>query len=222
MADATTQPPAGLSRDAEEAGFYHEAGLSASWVGTRLALGALSFGFGSFLFAYFYLRSLNSHGRWYPPTLTHPHLWAGTLIAGLAVVSAASSAVALQRLKTGHKADWQRGAMVALVLGLAATGTQIWELLSLPFWPGAAGFASVFTGFYPVYLVIGLAAMAWLQTLRMRCRAIPPAAFTEQPPTYVEAFAVQRFQASLSAFTLVWNYLAAVAVVAWVLFYLIP
>jgi hypothetical protein len=32
---------------------------------------------------------------------------------------------------------------------------------------------------------------------------------------------VQRFQAALSAFTVVWNYLAAVAVVAWVLFYLI-
>jgi hypothetical protein len=37
----------------------------------------------------------------------------------------------------------------------------------------------------------------------------------------VEAFAVQRFQASLSAFTVVWNYLAVVAIVAWVLFYLV-
>jgi hypothetical protein len=138
------------------------------------------------------------------------------------VVSAAIATAALQRLKAGHKADWQRGSAVALVLGLGAAGTQIWDLLNLPFWPGAAGFASVFTGFYPVYLFIGLGVMAWLQTLRMRCRAIPQAAFTEQPPTYVEAFAVQRFQASLSAFTLVWNYLAAVAVVAWVLFYLIP
>jgi heme/copper-type cytochrome/quinol oxidase subunit 3 len=222
MAEATTQPPAGLNRAAEEAGFYHEAGLSAVWVGTRLALGALSFGFGSFLFAYFYLRSLNSHGLWYPPSLTHPHLWSGTLITGLIVVSAATSTIALQRLKAGHKADWQRGAAVTLVLGLGAAGTQIWDLLNLPFWPGAAGFASVFTGFYPVYLFIGLGVMAWLQTLLMRCRAIPRAAFTEQPPTYVEAFAVQRFQASLSAFTLVWDYLAAVAVVAWVLFYLIP
>jgi heme/copper-type cytochrome/quinol oxidase subunit 3 len=222
MAEATTQPPAGRSRAAEEAGFYHEAGLSAVWVGTRLALGALSFGFGSFLFAYFYLRSLNSHGLWYPPSLTHPHLWSGTLIMGLIVVSAATATAALQRLKAGHKADWQRGASVALVLGLGAAGTQIWDLLNLPFWPGAAGFASVFTGFYPVYLFIGLGTMAWLQTLLMRCRAIPGDAFTEQPHTYVEAFAVQRFQASLSAFTVVWNYLAAVAVAAWVLFYLIP
>jgi hypothetical protein len=63
--------------------------------------------------------------------------------------------------------------------------------------------------------------MVWLETLIMRARHIPEIAFVEQPPTYVEAFAVQRFQASLSAFTVVWNYLAVVAIVAWVLFYLV-
>jgi hypothetical protein len=55
----------------------------------------------------------------------------------------------------------------------------------------------------------------------MRCRAIPEISFIEQPPTYAEAFAVQRFQAALSAFTVVWNYLAVVAIVAWALFYLL-
>ena len=217
----TSAEPAGLSPEAEEAGFYHEAALNATWTGARLAMGALSFGFGAFVFAYFYLRSLNSHGRWYPSTLTGPHLWAGTLIMGLIVVSAAVQTAVLQRIKAGHKTAWQRGALVALVLGLAAVGLQIWELLNLPFFPGAAGFASVFTGFYPVYLVIALMAMIWLEMLIMRARQIPEIAFVEQPPTYVEAFAVQRFQASLSAFTVVWNYLAATAVVAWVLFYLV-
>ena len=55
----------------------------------------------------------------------------------------------------------------------------------------------------------------------MKARAIPEISFVEQPPTYAEAFAVQRFQASLSAFTLTWNYLAVVAIIAWILFYLI-
>ena len=140
---------------------------------------------------------------------------------GLIVVSAAVQTAALQRIKAGHKAAWQRGAVLALVLGLAAVGLQIWEMLYLPFFPGAAGFASVFTGFYPVYLFVALVVMIWLEILVMRCRPIPEMSFVEQPPTFVEAFAVQRFQAALSAFTLVWNYLAAVAVVAWVLFYLI-
>ena len=63
--------------------------------------------------------------------------------------------------------------------------------------------------------------MVWLEMLIMRCPGHPEISFVEQPPTYAEAFAVQRFQASLSAFTVVWNYLAVVAVVAWVLFYLV-
>ena len=68
MTDTTTPPP-DLDPDAEEAVFYHEAALNASWTGIRLALGALSLGFGSFIFAFFYLKSLNSHGLWYPAGL---------------------------------------------------------------------------------------------------------------------------------------------------------
>jgi heme/copper-type cytochrome/quinol oxidase subunit 3 len=211
----------GITPEAEEAGFYHEAGLNASWTGVRLALGALSFGFGAFGFAYFYLRSLNSHGRWYPDTLTPPHLWAGTLIMALIVASAILQTAVLQALKAGRKTAWQRGAAVALTLGLAAVGLQVWELLTLPFHPGAAGFASVFTGFWPVYLFVALLVLLWLETLLMRARQIPVLSFVEQPPTFAETFALQRFQAALSGFTVVWNYLAAVAVLGWVLFYLV-
>ena len=207
----------GITPEAEEAGFYHEAGLNASWTGVRLALGALSFGFGAFAFAYFYLRSLNAHGRWYPGTLTPPHVWAGTLI----VASAILQTTVLQALKAGRKTTWQRGALAALGLGLAAVGLQITELLTLPFHPGAAGFASVFTGFYPVYLFIALLVLIWLETLLMRARQIPELSFVEQPPTFAETFALQRFQAALSGFTVVWNYLAVVAVLGWVLFYLV-
>ncbi len=220
MAEATA-PPAGLSRAEEEAGFYHEAALNASWTGARLAVGALSFGFGAFVFAFFYLRSLNSHGLWYPAGFHGPQLWLGSLIMGLIVVSAAAQTLVLQRLKAGGRAAWQQGAVLALILGLGAIGLQIWQLESLSFWPGASGFASVFTGFSPVYLAVALGAMVWLEILIMRCRAIPEISFIEQPPTYAEAFAVQRLQAAMSAFTVVWNYLAAVAVIAWVLFYLL-
>jgi hypothetical protein len=79
----------------------------------------------------------------------------------------------------------------------------------------------VFTGFYPVYLFVALLVLIWLETLLMRARHIPALSFVEQPPTFAEAFALQRFQAALSGFTVVWNYLAAVAVLGWVLFYLV-
>jgi len=216
-----TVPPAHLDRTAEEAVFYHEAALNASWTGIRLALGGLSLGFGSFIFAFFYLKSLNSHGLWYPAGFHGPQPWLGALIMALIVASAVVQTIVLQRIKGGHKAAWQAGAVVALVLGVAAVGLQIGQLLKLPFLPGASGFASVFTGFWPVYIMIALAALTWLEILIMRCRAIPEISLVEQPPTFAEAFAVQRFQAALSAFTVLWNYLAGVAVLAWVLFYLV-
>jgi hypothetical protein len=138
------------------------------------------------------------------------------------LVSAGVHYAALQQVKAGNKRLWQIGAVVALLLGVAAIVLQILELLFLPFWPGSSGFSSVFTGFYPVLIVVLLSAMIWLETLLARARFIPAISFVEQPPTYKEAFAVQRFQASLSGFTTVWNFLAVVAVLFWVLFYVIP
>jgi len=220
MAETTARPPEAISPAEEEAVFYHEAALNSSWTGVRLAVGGLSFGFGAFVFAFFYLRSLNSHHLWYTSG-THPTVWVGTLIMALIVASAAIQTLVLQRIKAGNKAVWQAGAIVALVLGLGAVSMTIWQLADLSFWPGASGFASVFVGFYPIYLTIAFCAMVWLEILIMRARAIPQISFVEQPPTYAEAFAVQRFQAALSAFTLCWNYLAVVAILAWILFYLV-
>ncbi len=221
MAETTAQPPAGLSRAEEEAAYYHEAGLNAAWTGARLAAGGLSFLFGAFFFAFFYLKSLNSHHLWYNSAVPGAKQWLGGLIMGLIVASALVQWGALQRIKAGHKGIWLRGATLALVLGLAAVAFQVYQLTDLGFWPGSSGYASVFVGFYPVFLATVFCAMVWLEILIMRCRPIPQISFVEQPPTYAEAFSVQRFQAALSGFTLTWNYLAVVAVVSWILFYLV-
>jgi heme/copper-type cytochrome/quinol oxidase subunit 3 len=206
-------------RATEEAAFYHEAALNATWTGSRLAIGGLSFLFGCFLFAYFYLESSNGHSKWLPSSTTPPHAWFGATILALIGVSAIVQTVGLQQIKGGRKGPWSSAALVALVLGLVAVALQIAELLTLPFQPGQSGFASVFVGFYPVALVVWLGAMIWLEILIVRARSIPAISFVEQPPTYEQTFEVQRFQASLSAFTLVWNYLAIVTFIFWLLFY---
>lgn len=219
MAEQTTQPPNELNRAAEEAGFYHEAALNAAWTGARFAIGALSFLYGAFAFAYFYLRSVNSNNRWHGSGYHAPPIGYGVAILILVVASAVIQYGSLQRIKAGAKSVWQAGALAALVLGVVAVALQIAELLNLPFQPGSSGFSSVFTGFYPVILVSWLAAMIWLEILIMRVRPLPAISFVEQPPTYAEAFAVQRFQSSLSAFTLIWNYLAIVTIFFFLLFY---
>jgi heme/copper-type cytochrome/quinol oxidase subunit 3 len=219
MADQTTQPPNELDRAAEEAGFYHEAALNAAWTGSRFAVGGLAFLYGCFSFAYFYLRSVNSSGRWKGSGFHAPQLGYGVTILILVLLSALVQYVGLQRIKAGSKSAWQAAALVALLLGVAAVVVQILQLLSLPFQPGSSGFSSVFTDTYPVLLVSWLGAMLWLEMLVMRVRPLTPMSFVEQPPTYAEAFAVQRFQSSLSAFTLIWNFMAVVTLFFFLLFY---
>src|SRR6201982_4209577 len=91
MTDMTASPAPSSQEAAlaaEDEGYYHGAALNAAWTGSRLAIGGLAFLFGSFVFAYFYLRSLNSEGRWEGSGFTHPSLWMGTTIMLLAVLSA--------------------------------------------------------------------------------------------------------------------------------------
>jgi heme/copper-type cytochrome/quinol oxidase subunit 3 len=219
MAEQTTQPPNELDRAAEEAGFYHEAALNAAWTGSRFAVGGLAFLYGCFSFAYFYLRSINSSGRWKGSGFHAPQIGYGVTILVLVLLSAAVQYVGLQRIKAGSKSAWQAAALVALLLGVAAVVVQIIQLLNLPFQPGSSGFSSVFTDTWPVLLVSWLGAMLWLEMLVMRVRPLTLMSFVEQPPTYAEAFAVQRFQSSLSAFTLIWNFMAVVTLFFFLLFY---
>jgi heme/copper-type cytochrome/quinol oxidase subunit 3 len=219
MTDAAAESSIEIAAAAEDEGFYHESALNAAWTGSRLAIGGLTFLFGCFAFAYFYLRSLNSSGRWQGSGFVHPSLWLGTTIMLLAVISAGVHYVGLERIKAGRKVTWQIGGLLALALGLAAVAMQIYQLVDLPFPPGSSGYSSVFTGFYPVFLTIQLAVLLWLEILLARSRFVPAMSFIEQPPTIPGTHAVQRFQASLSAFSTVWNYMAIVAVVFWLLFY---
>jgi heme/copper-type cytochrome/quinol oxidase subunit 3 len=223
MAETYSAGPVGLSRQQEEAAFYHESALNTAWTGVRLLIGVLTSGLGAFVFAFFYLRSLNSHGLWYPSgaQATKPSVGVGTTVMILIVLSAVLATAGLQQIKSGKRGAWLIAATAALVLGVAAAAVQIWQLTSLSFQPGGSGFASVFVAASPVLVLLVLSAMIWLEILVMRARQIPEISFVEQPPTFTEAAVVQRLQASLSAFTLFWNFMAVAAIVLWVLFYLV-
>jgi heme/copper-type cytochrome/quinol oxidase subunit 3 len=219
MADMAAQSSTEATVQAEDEAFYHESGLNAAWTGSRLAIGGLTFLFGSFVFAFFYLRSIDSAARWHGSGYVPPSLWMGTTIMLLAVLSAGVHYFGLQRIKAGHKSTWQIDSLVAMALGLAAVAMQIYQLATLPFPPGSSGYSSLFTGLYPVLLTVQLAVLIWLEILLARSRFIPAVSFVEQPPTITETYSVQRFQASLSAFSTVWNYLALIALLFWFLFY---
>ncbi len=223
MAETTSGPALGLTKEQEEAAFYHEAALNTTWTGTRLLIGVVASGLGGFIFAFFYLRSLNSHGMWYPSgdEATKPSVGLGTTIMILIVVSAIVQTLGLQQVKAGKRNAWMMAALVALVLGVAAAVIQMVQLATLSFLPGGSGFASVFVGASPVLVLLVLATMFWLENLVMQVRCVPEISFVEQPATFGEAAVVQRLQAALSACTLFWNFIAIAALILWILFYLV-
>src|ERR1700693_4529015 len=139
MTDAAAESSTEIAAPAEDEGFYHESALNAAWTGSRLAMGGLTFLFGCFAFAYFYLRSINSSGRWQGSGFVAPSLWIGSTIMILALLSAGVNYFGLQRIKAGHKATWQINGLIALALGLAAVAFQIYQLADLPFPPGSSG-----------------------------------------------------------------------------------
>ena len=115
-------------------------------VASQLWASATVFFFFAFLFAYFYLRSLNSQGLWHPHNVKAP-VGFGTAITACVVLSALASGSCRAppaRRRRGHLAlgrGWWRS-----LLGLAAVVLQVVEWTTIGFGPTEGGFASVFLG----------------------------------------------------------------------------
>jgi hypothetical protein len=133
-------------------------------VGARLAAGAVAFLFMSFVFAFFYLRALNTNHAFHPKGANPPVGW------GVAVLACVLVAVAVfelaRRTLDGGEGTWRRGALVAWIVALAAVAVQLIEYFNLPF--GATtggGLGSVFLGYTAVFAIFWLGATYWMETL---------------------------------------------------------
>jgi len=218
MAEATTPPSAGeLSAETEEAGFYHEAALNAAWTGSRLAVGGLCFLFGSFVFAYFYLRSINADGMWHPKHV-NPNQGLGVVFIVCIVLSAALTVLAGRRMKA-KSPTWLAPGIAGVVLGLAAVIVQCIEYTVQHFGPTNGAYASVFCAWSAFYLIAVLFTMYWLETqvateLRARRSPAPAAEGDIKDPDLLIAPA-------LDAAVFYWSFLAAIGVVTYVILYLL-
>ncbi|MDA8396744.1 MAG: hypothetical protein M0Z29_02660 [Actinomycetota bacterium] len=215
MSEITEDRPA-----VDEEQLYHEAALGSLWWGSRISIALTITAFGGLIFAYFYLRSLNSNGLWDPH-----HQTASVLLGSLILASVAGSAiiqtVGSMRLRRGSTIDWLVAGSVSLGLGVLAAGFQIWELTRLNFYPGASGYGGVFVAFAPVYSFIILGHMYWLETLLVRLvrnRAVLDGdggvGISRQPKA-------ENFRANVEGLTYAWNALAVMSVVFFILFYVL-
>lgn len=204
---------------AAELEYAHQQMWGSYWTGARLLVAGWVMVFGSLLFAFFYLRSLNSNGLWFVKG-QRPPLLIGAFVLSLLLVSALVSSAASARLRRSAAAlDWLVGSGVAMILGLLGLGLQAWEMTRLPFLPAASGYASVFVGWQIVMMVALAGGLYWLETLLARAmrvrRVLMPLPISAQDPD------VTMFRGSLDGFTLFWNFLALTEIVMFILFYVV-
>ncbi|MBS1869318.1 MAG: hypothetical protein JSS99_06610 [Actinobacteria bacterium] len=133
-------------------------------VGARVMAAAQSFALLAFVFAYFYLRTLNSNGAWRPRHV-NPSAGIGVALAACLVLCAAAYFVGVRRLGDGTERGWRIAASAALVFGLGAFGLIVAQLASIEFGPTSGGYASVFVGWHAFYAVNLLLVLVWLETL---------------------------------------------------------
>lgn len=133
-------------------------------VGARVAAAAQSFSLLAFVFAYFYLRSLNSNGDWRPKHVD-PSAGIGVALVACLVACALAYAYGVRRFGDGTESGWRLGAIASLVLGLAAFGLIIAQFAAIGFGPTSGGYASVFIGWHAVYALNLLLVLYWLETL---------------------------------------------------------
>ena len=133
-------------------------------MGARLVASAVVFLFMSFVFAFFYLRALNSNHSFVMAHVKPPDGW------GVAVLVCVLGATAVfegarRQLRDGTGGPWRLGAGIAVVLSLAAVGLQMVEYFNLSFGAADGGLASVFFGFTAVFGIFWLGAVYWIETL---------------------------------------------------------
>jgi heme/copper-type cytochrome/quinol oxidase subunit 3 len=175
------------------------------WLGVRVIAGVTIMFFLAFVFAYFYLRSLNNADHWRPSGIDPPQAY-GAAIVILFVLSAAALAYADWAARKAR--PWLPLAGAALALGLAGCVVQGFEYAHLGFTPTKGGYASVFLGWTLLFGVFVLLAMYWVEitfATGLRHRGTEKA--------YVPH--------GLDAAAFYWTLLAVIGVIAWVILYLL-
>jgi heme/copper-type cytochrome/quinol oxidase subunit 3 len=185
----------------------------ALWVGARQLCGAAAFFFISFLFAYFYLRSLDLNRDW---KIGHvdPPVGLGVAVLVVLLASAALMRVAAQRPELTVRAG-----AGALVLALVSIALQAIAWSTLGFGSASGGYASVYVGWTIFYSVFTLMSAYWIETqvatAWRRGRA-------EVPPTPADVLTGERVNsAALEACSFFWSFYVAIGVVTFVVLYVI-
>lgn len=175
-------------------------------IGVRVVSGSTILFFFAFAFAYFYLRSVNSHGRWNEGDLAAPDAY-GVAVAALFVFGAVALTAAFR--SAHRRRPWLLGASISLGALLVAVVLQGVEYAHVEFTPDGGGFTSVFYGWTLFLGVFALGAAYFTAVLVAEGARSRNAEGQPGPLPGLEE----------AAFYL--RVLALIAVIAWILLYLL-
>jgi heme/copper-type cytochrome/quinol oxidase subunit 3 len=184
------------------------------WVGGRLLCGSISFFFASFVFAYFYLKALNTNHNWIMPPV-HPNQGLGAAVMALLVVGAVVYRLASSR----PEVDELAAGIIAVVCTLAAVGLQCYEYTVVDFGASQGGYAAVFFGWTATYSVVALMGIywVWIQVVSLwRVRREGRTRETELPTSEVALL-----RAGIESSSFYWLFFVAIGLLAYILLYLV-
>ncbi|HTZ07371.1 MAG TPA: hypothetical protein VMB53_16665 [Gaiellaceae bacterium] len=213
-----SEPPEVLARNLVTAG--------------HLLASATAFFFLAFVFAYFYLRSLDNHDMWRPKHVDPSVPW-GTAIVVCLVLSAIVLRLGLADHRAERRVQWRWKGLASLVLGLLALVLQVVAWATLGFGPADGSYASVYVGWTGFYFLFVVFALFWLETVlatsyRYRGWAsgkatVAPGEASGDPDREGEDIRdpVSLVRAELGSLSFYWTFLAGIGVLTWVVLYLV-
>jgi heme/copper-type cytochrome/quinol oxidase subunit 3 len=197
-----------------------------------LLAGATAFFFIAFVFAYFYLRSLNNAGMWKPKGVDASIAW-GTVVVACYVASALLVRLGLTDHRALRRDQWRMKGGVALLVGVAGLVLQVVAWTQESFGPADGGFASVYFGWTAFLFLFALGALIWLEmtwatSMRYRGyvdagRDVPAGHASGDPGRMGHDIRdpVSLVRAELVGLSFYWTFLVGIAVVSWIILYLI-
>jgi heme/copper-type cytochrome/quinol oxidase subunit 3 len=195
-----------------------------------LLAGATAFFFIAFVFAYFYLRSLNNAGMWKPKGVDASIGW-GTAILACYVLSALLLRLGLTDHRALRRRQWRLKGIAALLVGVVGLVLQVIDWTHESFGPADGGFASVYFGWTAFLFLFVFCTLLWLEmTLatsvryrRMETDAPPPGHASGDPHRTAHDIRepLSLVRAELVGLSFYWTFLAGIAVVTWIILYLV-
>ena len=186
--------------------------------------GSISFFFISFVFAYFYLRSLDLNHNWRIGSHVHPSIGLGIGILVSLLVSAGLLRVASRRPLAEMSARPMSELLAggALLLALLAIALQCISYTVQKFGPASGGYASVYVGWTAFYSFFMLACVYWITTqyMTLRRRRREGTAWAEREAV-VAASELELMGAGLESCSFFWTYYVLIGFVAFVVLYLV-